>query len=150
MLFYVTTILSNISSEYISLYRTIQLIKVYRSCPRVQSLGLYIGDIGMHLTCQKWHDVDYQILIIYWTAWHASGIGLSMMGSSGKEETMGAAVYTESKRHINPQWHPSTKATTKTRYSTTVRCRYNAVNFLTKIHKRHPIARPLGRGMVCL
>ena len=32
----------------------------------------------------------------------------------------------------------------------TVRCRYNAVNFLTKNHKRHPIARPLGRGMVCL
>ena len=26
-------------------------------------------------------------------------------------------------------------------------CRYNAVNFLTNIHKRHPIARPLGRGM---
>ena len=32
----------------------------------------------------------------------------------------------------------------------TVRCRYNAVNFLTNIHKRHPIARPLGRGMGCL
>ena len=24
----------------------------------------------------------------------------------------------------------------------TVRCRYNAINFLTNIHKRHPIARP--------
>ena len=34
--------------------------------------------------------------------------------------------------------------------SHTVRCRYNAVNFLTNIHKRHPIARPLGRGMGCL
>ena len=32
----------------------------------------------------------------------------------------------------------------------TVRCRYNAVNFLTNIHKRHPIARPLGRGMGCI
>ena len=32
----------------------------------------------------------------------------------------------------------------------TVRCRYNAVNFLINIHKRHPIARPLGRGMGCL
>ena len=31
-----------------------------------------------------------------------------------------------------------------------MRCRYNAVNFLTNIHKRHPIARPLGRGMGCL
>ena len=31
-----------------------------------------------------------------------------------------------------------------------VRCRYNAVNFLTNIHKRHPIARPLGRGNGCL
>ena len=29
-------------------------------------------------------------------------------------------------------------------------CRYNAVNFLTNIHKRHPIARPLGRDMGCL
>ena len=32
----------------------------------------------------------------------------------------------------------------------TVRCRYNAVNFLTNTHKRHPIARPLGRGMGCI
>ena len=29
----------------------------------------------------------------------------------------------------------------------TVRCRYNAVNFRTNIHKRHLIACPLGRGM---
>ena len=35
-------------------------------------------------------------------------------------------------------------------YICIVRCRYNAVNFLTNIHKRHPIARPLGRGMGCL
>ena len=28
-----------------------------------------------------------------------------------------------------------------------VRCHYNAANFLTIIHQRHPIARPLGRGM---
>ena len=32
----------------------------------------------------------------------------------------------------------------------TVQCRYNAVNFLKNIEKRHLIARPLGRGMVCL
>ena len=32
----------------------------------------------------------------------------------------------------------------------TVWCRYNAVNFLTNIHQRHPIARPLGWGMGCL
>ena len=31
-----------------------------------------------------------------------------------------------------------------------MRCRYSAVNFLSNIHKRHPIARPLGRGMGCL
>ena len=31
-----------------------------------------------------------------------------------------------------------------------MRCRYNAVNFLKNIHKRHPIARPLGWGMGCL
>ena len=31
-----------------------------------------------------------------------------------------------------------------------MRCRYNAVNFLKNINKRHPIARPLGRGMGCL
>ena len=29
-------------------------------------------------------------------------------------------------------------------------CRYSAVNFLKNIHKRHPIARPLGRGMGCI
>ena len=32
----------------------------------------------------------------------------------------------------------------------TVWCHYNKVNFLKKINKRHPIARPLGRGMGCL
>ena len=32
----------------------------------------------------------------------------------------------------------------------TVRCRYNAVNFLINIHKGHSIARPLGRGMGCI
>ena len=29
-------------------------------------------------------------------------------------------------------------------------CRYNAINFLQNIHKRHPIARPIGPGMGCL
>ena len=32
----------------------------------------------------------------------------------------------------------------------TVRCRCNAVKFLINVHKRHPIARPLGRGVGCL
>ena len=32
----------------------------------------------------------------------------------------------------------------------TVRRRYSAVDFLTNIYKRHPIARPLGRVMGCL
>ena len=32
----------------------------------------------------------------------------------------------------------------------TSRCRYNAVNFIKIIHKRHSIARPLGRGKECL
>ena len=32
----------------------------------------------------------------------------------------------------------------------TMRRRYNMVNFLKDIHKRHPIARPLGRGKGCL
>ena len=31
----------------------------------------------------------------------------------------------------------------------TVWCHYNKVNFLKNINKRHPIARPLGRGMGC-
>ena len=31
-----------------------------------------------------------------------------------------------------------------------VECCYNTVNFLTNIHKRHPIACTLGRGMGCL
>ena len=35
------------------------------------------------------------------------------------------------------------------RWHSTVRCRYNAVNFLPNPHKIHPIARPLGRGMGC-
>ena len=32
----------------------------------------------------------------------------------------------------------------------TVGCCYNAVNVLENPHKRHLIARPLGRGMGCL
>ena len=32
----------------------------------------------------------------------------------------------------------------------TVWCHYNMVNFLTKFHKRHPIAHLLGWGMACL
>ena len=32
----------------------------------------------------------------------------------------------------------------------TVQCCYNVVNFLTNIHKRHPIPSPLGWGMGCL
>ena len=32
----------------------------------------------------------------------------------------------------------------------TLRCRYNAVNFVKKFHKRYPIARQLGQGMGCL
>ena len=32
----------------------------------------------------------------------------------------------------------------------TVRRHYNAVNFLPNSHKIHPIAHPLGRGMVCI
>ena len=32
----------------------------------------------------------------------------------------------------------------------TVWCRYNVVNFIQNLHKRHPIARPLGPDMVCL
>ena len=39
-------------------------------------------------------------------------------------------------------------ATTKSK--TTVRCRYNAVNFQQNSHNRHPITRPWGRGMGCL
>ena len=31
-----------------------------------------------------------------------------------------------------------------------MRCRYNVVNFLQNHYKRHPIARPLWRGMGCL
>ena len=38
----------------------------------------------------------------------------------------------------------------RVRLFNTVRCRYNAVNFLQNIHGRHPIARPSGRGMDCL
>ena len=34
--------------------------------------------------------------------------------------------------------------------SHTMRCRYNAVDFLHNLHKRHPIAHPLGWAMGCL
>ena len=34
--------------------------------------------------------------------------------------------------------------------SATGRCRYSTVNFLQNIHKRHPTARPSGRGMGCI
>ena len=37
-----------------------------------------------------------------------------------------------------------------TGYIYTVRCCYNAVNFLLNSHNRHPIAHPWGRGMGCL
>ena len=36
------------------------------------------------------------------------------------------------------------------KWESTGRCRYNAVGFLTNIHKIQPIARVLGRGMGCL
>ena len=32
----------------------------------------------------------------------------------------------------------------------TLQCHYNAINFLQNIHKSHPIACPIGRGMACL
>ena len=35
-------------------------------------------------------------------------------------------------------------------FHNTVLCHYNVVNFHTNIHKRHPIAHPLGQGMGCL
>ena len=38
----------------------------------------------------------------------------------------------------------------RSRAAVTVWYPYNAVNFITNIHKRHPMARPLGRGMGCL
>ena len=35
------------------------------------------------------------------------------------------------------------------KFNNTVRCRYNTATFPINIHKRHPIASPLGRGMGC-
>ena len=35
----------------------------------------------------------------------------------------------------------------KSQLLVTVQCLYKAVNFLPNLHKRHPIARPWGRGM---
>ena len=43
---------------------------------------------------------------------------------------------------------PELKIDCKNTY--TVRCRSNAVNFLQNLHKKHPIARPLGRAMGCV
>ena len=49
---------------------------------------------------------------------------------------------------VNPQnwWHPAGPSENKH----TVRCHYNAINFVTDIHKRYPISRLLGWGMGCL
>ena len=53
-----------------------------------------------------------------------------------------------SKWNFFPRYWPSGVLFIRPRQKVyTVRCRYNAVNFLTNIHKRHPIARPLGRAM---
>ena len=45
------------------------------------------------------------------------------------------------------RWVIGDPQTTLTICHNTAQCRYNAVNFLKDIHKRHPIARPLGRGI---
>ena len=40
-------------------------------------------------------------------------------------------------------WRPLKTRTSAMHTVNTVRCHYNAVNFLANVHKRHPIARPL-------
>ena len=47
-------------------------------------------------------------------------------------------------------WLANTVGCHYNRVQYTVLCRYYAVNFLQNIHRRHPIARPWGRGMGCL
>ena len=59
-------------------------------------------------------------------------------------------IYWDSSVYCRVRYHFSSVCVTVTEPHNTLRCRYNAVNFLKNIHKRHPIARPLGRGMGCL
>ena len=47
-------------------------------------------------------------------------------------------------------WYPSNDNVNHGSVAITVQCHYNAVDFLQNYHKRHPIARPLGRDMGCL
>ena len=51
-------------------------------------------------------------------------------------------------RQMTAQW--KSKLMHRPHLPYTVRCLYNVVNFFINIHKRHPIARLLGRGMGCL
>ena len=56
----------------------------------------------------------------------------------------------ETQNIINPAEKLVIKQISCNSISHTVRCHYNAVNFLKNIHKRRPITRPIGRGMGCL
>ena len=77
------------------------------------------------------------------TEFTSTGLTLRAFTSaeSCSKESFSDAPGSCNKSNHQPQW------------SYTVRCRYNAVNYLRNIHQRHPIhaiARPLGRGMGCL
>ena len=52
--------------------------------------------------------------------------------------------------HVASQGHHELYGKLPVHHIGTVRCRYNVDNILKNIHERHPIVRPLGRGMGCL
>ena len=66
----------------------------------------------------------------------AMGVSHELLGDN-RPRNIGIALYQDAYKHVEVVMC----------MQGTVRCRYNAVNFLTNIHKRHPIAHPLGRGM---
>ena len=75
----------------------------------------------------------------------ASVCRLEQLGALDPEQQLTPLGYHLAQLPVDVRWVVKNMVVTST-----VRCRYNVVNFLTNIHKRHPISRPLGRDMGCL
>ena len=102
--------------------------------PCVYKMLIYIIEwfpINQHTRLRGYH----QSLLVIRLKGHSSNAGLE--------------VSLNSLNNINVYKHTSQQKIIYS-ISITVGCCYNAVKFLTNIHKRHPIAHQLGWGMGCL